>query len=723
MPRIQTIKTNFTAGELSARLRGRVDIARYQNGADILENAIPLVQGGVVPRPGLRFITPAKNDDKRAILVPFVFNNDQSYMLEFGDLYMRVFKDRAQVEETPGVPYEIDTTFTEDMLSSLTYAQRGDTLFVASGSQAIQRIRRYTDTAWIIESAPIDPIPFDEVGFFGAATLTLSAATVGVGRTFTAGSAVFLGADVGRQIWADTGIATITGFTDTTHVTCEITTPFVGTAIASGAWQMRDSPRTTCTPSLGGPVGAGLTLTLGGDGWRTDDVGKHVEINLGLCKITGYTSAVQVSAVIVKVLSGVAASPSEAWSLEGPVWNASLGYPKAVALYQQALYVAGSLTYPVTVWRSKVGQLLEFTMGTDDSDAMSYNIDAAGQDQIYHLFPMKTLMVLTGGNGFSMYGGVEKPITPTNTQVDNASDRGSSEVRPLRIGKDLVFSHRAGKKLYAIAYDLSSDDSFSDTDLSLLSSHITEVGITDMAYQQEPESVLFMTLEDGTFATLTVDKKQEVFAWARQSTDGEVEAIATIPSVDGNETWCIVKRTIDGNTVRYVEIFDDALRTDCSVTGTEEAGATVWAGLDHIEGKTVDIVADGSVMSSQVVVGGEVTLEREAFEVEIGLHYSPRIKTLPLELSTSTGTLQGTNQSINKIWLRVLDTYGATINDQYIDFRKFGDSLLDLPPPAFTGDVDIEALGWSYGAQVDIRFDLPLKFHLLGVITQFTSNT
>jgi hypothetical protein len=722
MPRLPTIHTNFTAGELSARLRGRVDIARYQNGADIIENAIPLVQGGLIRRYGLRFVKPAKNADKRAILVPFVFNNDQAYVLEFGDLYMRIFKDQAQVESSPGTPYEMATIFTEAELPYLEFAQKGDTLLVASGTHPIQRIRRFSDTQWTLDTAPLDPVPFDEIGFRPAVNLTLSAATIGTGRTFTASAAVFLASDVGRAIWADTGIATITAYTSTTVVTCEITTAFIDASIASGEWQMRDSPRTTCTPSAEAPIGKAITLTLGAAGWRSSDVGKYVPLNLGLCKITGYTSTTVVDAVIVKEMFDTTAAPSEAWSVESAVWNAYDGYPKAIALHQQALYAAGTTTNPVTVTRSKIGDIYDFTMGTDDSDAFSYNIDSAGQNQILHLFPMNSLMALTGGNGFSLFGGVEKPITPTNLQADNETDHGSSQVRPVRVGSQLVFVQRAGKKLHAMAYDYSSD-SFNDIDLSLLSSHITEPGITDMAYQQEPESLVWLTLNDGTFATCTIDKAQEIIGWARHSTDGVIESIATIPGDGTNETWCIVRRTIGGNAVRYVERFDPNLCTDCALTGTSGPGSIVWSGLNHLEGKIVDIIADGAVMAQQVVSGGEITLDRTAFAVEIGLHYAPRVKTLPLELSGGGGgTIQGTNQSINKAILRVLNTYGATINGQYFDFRKFGDALLDRPPPAFTGDFAIEMLGWDYGSQVDIVFDLPLKFHLLAVIAQLTTN-
>lgn len=721
MAKVTQQQTNFTAGELSRRMRGRTDIARYQNGVATMRNCYPVVQGGAVRRDGLRYIRPTKIAAKRCILVRFVFSSSQAYILEFGHLYMRVYKARANVEASPDVPYEIVTPFAESILPLLTFAQGADTAFIASGFAPIQRLRRFADNNWAIDQAPFDPLPFDEVGTRPAANLTLASAAVGTGVAVTASAAVFLAADVGREIWAGAGIAKITGYTDTTHVTIEITVAFAGTAIASGTWQLRDSPRTDCTPLDFEPVGKATTLTLAAAGWRSEDVGKHVAINGGLCKITSFTSDTVVAATIQRVLLDNTAAPSEAWELQSPVWNASNLYPKAVTLYQQSLYAGGTSADPQTIWRSKIGEYLNFEVGVNDDDAFSFTLDSNEINNILHLFPIRQLMALTLGGAFSIYGGVEKAVGPTNVQADNQSDNGSSLVRPVRVGKELLFVHRDGKTVHSFSYTYTSDE-FEDDDLSLLSSHLTESGIVDMAYQQKPESIVWIVCGDGSMASITINRKQEVIGWAQHQTDGYFEAVATLPGDGRDDVYVVVRRTIGGVDARYVEYFDPDLNTDSALTGTAGgAGLATWTGLGHLEGKVVCVKADGVNMARQTVSGGEITIERNANAVEIGLPYQHVITTLNPEIP-GAGTIQGAAKSISKVTARVLDTVAFNLNGEYVDARKLGSGLLDQPPPVFTGDLDMTKVGW--GAQVSntIDSDLPFDFHMLSLIYDLTAN-
>lgn len=720
MARIDTQQTNFTAGELSRRMLGRTDIARYQNGAKTMRNCHPVVQGGAMRRDGLRYIRPAKPAAARAMLVRFVFAADQAYVLEFGHFYMRVFRNRANVESSPGVPYEIVTPYDVADLPRLTFAQRADTMYIASGIYPVQRLRRFDHDDWVIEAAPFDPIPFAEVGTRPAADLTLSAATVGAGRTITASAAVFLASDVGRSIWAGTGIAKITAYTDTTHVTCEITTAFAGTAVASGTWQLRDSPRTDCTPSAFEPLGAAITLTLAAAGWRAEDVGKHVAINGGLCKITAFTSTTVVDATIQSVLLADTAAPSEAWELQSSVWNANDEYPQAVAMHQQALYLGGTVTNPQTIWRSRIGELLSFEMGVNDDSAFAFTLDSNEENNIVHLFPIKQLMALTLGGAFSIYGGVEKAIGPTNIQAENESDNGSARVRPVRVGKELLFVHRDGKTVHSFSYTYTSDE-FDDDDLSLLSSHLTEVGIVDMAYQQKPESIVWIVCADGTLASITMNRKQEVIGWAQHTTDGHFESVATVPASGRDDVYFVVRRVIGGSTLRYVEHFDPDLNTDCAITGTS-AGSDTWSGLDHLEGEEVCIKADGVNMARDTVVDGEITLVRDALAVEIGLPYRHTIETLNPEVP-GAGTIQKAAKSISSVTARVLDTVGFDLNGVYVDDRHFGSDLLDQPPPTFTGDIDVTNFGWGTDVSNTIESDLPFDFHLLSLIYTLTANS
>ena len=717
---ITEIKTNFTAGEVSPRMLGRVDIDRYANGAEVMENVQSLIHGGARRRPGLRYISAAKNADKACRVVPFVFSTSTAYILEMGDQYTRFYKDMTRI----GAPYEVATPIVEANLFKFEYVQGADTMFATLSSIAPQRIRRFGDASWSVDAIPFDPMPFDEIGHSFSATLTLSAATVGSARTATASSGIFLNGDVGRQIIYGGGVFKITGFTSTTQVTGDITSAFDSVNVPADLWTLDGSPQESITPSAKDPLETTITLTSAAlNIWRSTDVGKFVRINGGLCQITQFTTALVVNAVIKQVLTATVAAPKNSWSLEASVWSAGNGYPGACTLFQQRLILAGSTALPQTVWGSSVGSYIDYTLGSNDSDAFAYTVASDQINPIMHMASAKILFALTYGGEFTIKGGVEKPITPTNVQVERQSAYGANTVRPLVAGKDLLFVQRAGLKVRAIGYD-ASDEDFDAEDMTLLAEHITGDGIVDLSYNQEPDPFVYAVRADGVVASGTVARKQQVTAWTRLTTDGVFESVATIPVDGGEETWFVVRRTINGATVRYLEVLDDSVNTDAAITLTAVApGATVWSGLSHLEGETVQVKADGRYMGTFTVASGQITLPRKALAVEVGLPYRWRIKLLTPEVPTATGSAQGNAMSINEVSVRFLETYDCEVNGKEVPFRRFGSSLLDTEPVAFTGVKRIENLGWDRGsADIELSGSLPFPAHVLAVVRKLTVN-
>jgi hypothetical protein len=515
-------------------------------------------------------------------------------------------------------------------------------------------------------------------------------------------------------------LAEITAVTSGTVATVEVITAFVSPTFSD--WTITLSPQTTNTPNAKDPVGKVITMTLSASGWRAADVGKYVKINGGLVQITAFTSSLVVRGSIKAALTSIVGSTANAWSLEASVWNATDGYPSTGTLYEQRLACAGSRNYPQTVWLSRTGEYLNFELGTKDDDAMSFTVASDQINPVSHLAQIKVLIALTYGGEFSLSGGVEKPIAPTNIQVKNQSVYGCNKVRPVRIGNELYFIQRSDRKVRAMAYKYDSD-AYGAPDMSVLSEHATISGIVDMAYQQEPESILFLARADGVLATLTVDRDQDVVGWARQITDGSYESVATIPNTSGEEAFALVSRTVNGSVVRYVERFAAGVYVDAGVVAVSVPGATVWGGLDHLEGKTVDVVADGVPMQQQVVASGQITIPRDAFTVQIGLPYRTKIKTLTPEVQGSTGSAQGNSMKVGEITLRFLETVGCEVNGQPIAFRVLGSNVLNHPAQPFTGDHRIENLGWDRGqASITIEQNQPLPFHLLCVIKKISIN-
>lgn len=748
MPKVKVIQSNMSSGELAPTAYGRVDIARYVNAAKRLVNVIPQTLGGAKKRPGLQWVASTKDSTKRSKLVPYIIGKDEAYMLEFGDEYMRVFLPTGQAVMSGGSPYEIVTPYDIDALEDIDYSQSEGAMYIFHRAIYPQRLRTFGDAKWDCSPAPFTTVPFAELGDTPSAALTLSANTIGTGRTMTASSAVFLASDVGRAILWGAGIFVITAFTDTTHVTGEVKVVFESATIPTGAWNLDSSPQSTLTPSAKDPVGASITLTLSADGWRPTDVGKFVRANSGLIRITAYTNATSATGTVVIALSAVTAVPALAWTLESSVWGPDDGYPCTGTLHEQRLVVAGTIRNPQTVFGSKTGEPLDHTIGVADDDAYQFPIDSIQTNQIAYVIGVRNLLVLTYGGEFAMFSGNEKPITPTNVQVKPQSPHGARRVKPVAVGKEVLFVQRAGRKLRAIGYRYD-EDGYKSSDLTTLAEHITASGIACMAFQQEPDPVLWVALNSGALVSLTFDRDLDVIAWARHSTEGAVESIATIPYGDSEQVWMITRRSVNGSTVRYVERlqpewyplygveaagvdsippdedpFKWGFQLDCAITADDAAGKTTWDGLDHLEGETVMCLADGVEMGEFEVSGGEIVLPRAAKRVLIGLFFSPLVELLPPEIQSASGSVQGDAMSVNEVFMRVVNTAGATVNgSEAIPGRINGPGQLDYPPTLFSGDEKITGLGWSNGQpSTVIEQAHPFPFHLLAVIRNLTIN-
>jgi hypothetical protein len=730
VPRVSVIQTNFTAGEISPRLLGRVDVAKYNNAAKTMENVKPLVHGGGKRRGGTVFAAEAKKQDKLCRLIPFVYSRTQAFCLEFADGFIRFFTPAGQVLSGT-VPYEIASPYLEADLEDLHFVQSADTMFLAHPNYPMRKLVRFSNTNWKLSVVDFAVPPSEEIGDRPATILTLGALT-GAGVSATASAAAFIDSDVGRYIEAGTGRALITAYTSTTVVTVTVVDNFAALAQASGTWKITESGKTALTPSVAGPEGVGITVTGAANVWKNtaqvNHVGKFIELNGGLVEITAYSSATVVTGIVRTVLTGTAAAPSESWALRENVWNAVDGYPRAVSLFEQRLIAAGTTAYPQTIWGSRVGEYNNFADGASDDDGFAFTIAADQVNSVEHLAQLRELIPLTFGGEFSMSGG-EGPLTPTNVRIRSQTTYGASACRPVRVGNEIVWVSRGGRKVRSSGYRFDSD-SYAAPDLSILAEHITDGGedggIFEMAYTQEPDQLVWMIRGDGVLVYLALDRDQDAVGFSRATTLGYFDSVAVIPNGDHDQAWVATERTIDGNTVRYIEYFDDDRNTDCCITGTSGgAGSTVWTGLDHLEGETVQVVQDGFYGGEHTVESGTITLAIAANSVEIGLPYRSTLVPVPPEVPTGQGTGQGNAMSVHEIVARFQDTIGAKVNGQTVPTRNFAaDGVLDEPLVPFSGDKRVENLGWEKGGTELVTFtqDLPFSMTVLACIYRMTVN-
>lgn len=732
MPKVRNLWTNFSKGELSPLLEGASDLAAYFEGGSVIENFRLLRQGGLQRRAGTRFIAEVKDSSKDTIVLPFEFSVEDSYMLEVGDGYFRVFKDKAQVLGGGFAPVEVTLPYATSDIRTIHTTQSADVLFCFHSAYQQRKIGRVSDTSWSVTRQVANPPPSFEVDTDisgGVARLT-PGATTGTGIVFTADAASFLAGDAGRQIISGSGRAIITTYTSAVQVTVDILDDFASVAaIDPGDWFVRISPQTTLDPTIRAPVGASVTCVAGANAFRTQDVGKYILVYGGLIKITSYTSATTVVGTLLSTMSETTAAdppaaPAGAWTLEEGSWSDAQGWPRTGEFYQGRLYQASTTNLPTAFWASASDDYDNYAYGTVADASVEYVMAARKLNRIEWLSDNDSLMIGTAGsehratgsgNDNALIGGDTVPL------VRRVSSQGSMPVQPIVSNRQTIFADRSTRKLYSLSWDLNQDGYDSD-ELTLLAEHITESGVRlgPMAFQQRLDPRLFFIREDGTLVSMTFFTKEKVIGFTRYVTDGTCESVGVIPNASGgdDQVWVIAKRTINGATKRFVEMLEEdhedlterswsSLQTDCAVVYSGVATTTISAA--HLEGETVDVIVGGEYIGTKVVSGGVVTLTEAATEVEVGLHYDSTATTM--RPAVKGENLEGIPRSWDKLSARVHKTKGGKINGKPITYAPGTLGVNAL----YTGDVKVTDKGWSTDGRVTITQDQPYPMTVLAL--------
>ena len=673
MARVAVQLTNFTGGELSPRLDGRNDLTKYASGCKTLENMVVYPHGAAARRSGTSFVAEVKDSTKKTRLIPFEFSTTQTYMLEFGDQYIRFYKDNGQIL-SGGLAYEIASPYLEAELFEIKYAQSADVMYICHPNHAVRKLSRTGHTAWTLTEVDFTNGPYLDSNI-STTTFHLSAHTVGAGRTLTAS--------------ATTGINNNTGF-------------------------------------------------------QTTDVGRLVQFRDGYGKITARTSTTVVTIEILKDTGS--SSSSTDWSLGA--FSDTTGHPSCVTFFEQRLVFAATLSQPQTLFFSKSGDyenLDENRGGTiADDDAIIYTIASNQVNAIRFMTSTRTLIIGTAGGEFTVSGGgTDVAITPTNILIKKQSNNGSANIDAIAAGNATLFLQRAKRKVRELAYNFDVDG-YLAPDMTILAEHITETGITQMAYQQEPNQIIWMVRTDGQLIGLTYQREQQVTAWHRHIFGGSFnsgntvcESVAVIPTDDTEyQTWVIIKRTINGLTKRYVEYinnFDFAEADDTSFNFLDSQlaydGSTTLtiSGLDHLEGETVSILANGATHPNKTVSSGSITLNRSSTKVKVGLPYTSLLQTMRLDAGSQNGTSQSKTKRIYEITVRLYESLGIEVgpdlnNMERIPFRSSADPM-DSSLGVFTGDKEVEFRGnYETDGFIFVRQDQPLPLTVLSLYPKLITN-
>lgn len=727
MARFIDFQTNFSTGELDPLLRARVDIPQYANALSKATNVIVQPQGGVRRRPGTKHIfelpnssTPSAANGVR--LIAFEFSVDDSYMLCFVAGRMYVVKDGALVTNINGSgnSYLTVSDITGAMLSSLCWTQSADTLIVVHPDlQPIKIVRGATDASWTATSITLDSIPkyaFTQTFTNPATTLTPSAVAGNI--TLTAGATVFHDGRTGTaQAGASTTItldasasatddlyngASITITSGTGAGQTRIISDYVGsTKVATVSTSWTTTPNSTSVFSI------------------TSQVDQYINASpQGRLRITKYISGTSVEAITEFPFFNTTAVASGNWELESGyenVWSSSRGWPRSVSFHEGRLYFGGSKSRPSTIWGSKVALFFDFKPSEFlDDDAVEATLDTNQLNIIVDIISGRDLQVFTTGGEFYVPQQGTDPITPltfTFKQVSRNGTRPGTRVESLESGS--LFVQKQGKSL--------NEFLFSDTQLtyvtqriSLLSGHLlkdpTRLSLRRATSTDEGDLLLIVNEEDGTIASYSILRSQQIVAPSEFTTDGEFLDV----SVDVTDIYAIVKRVFNGTTRYFVELFDDDRLTDCAFIGGVAASAS---SLPHI-GKSLNVICDGVPQSNETVSGGgSVTFDRASTtSYEVGLPITIYVKTMPVEVKLQTGTRVGFKKRIVEVNVIVNNTQHLNINNQPVPFQNFDNPLLDIAIAPFTGIKRLNGIrGYTRDAVIEITQTLPLKMTLLGL--------
>jgi hypothetical protein len=720
MSRFAPIWNAFNAGELSPLIDGRTDQEKYFSGCKRLRNFIPTVQGPATRRGGSRYLG-STNNDALAWLLAFEFNQAQSYILEFTDLKLRFWVNRGQLL-SGGVPYEIATPWaaadlvTTEGTFALRVVQSGDIMWIChyAGAFPPYKLSRLGATNWTLTAVAFTKGPFQDVDPDNAVTVQSSAVTGAV--TLTASAATFAASDVGTPFYLEAkDTAGIKSWSPHASIVVNDVRRWEGNVyqcvtVGAGTTATGDNPP---VHTEGRAWDGSITRIPNDD---LDDLGaewEYLHSGWGVVQITGFTDTTHVTGTVTKRLpANVVSVATQRWALSA--FSASRGWPIGVTFFRQRLVYAKTLT----LYLSVVGDEDDFS-AKDGPDvtaetALVLKLTTNRFDLIRWIMPSAALLVGTARNELS----VQEQTTSKVFAADNVvsvpqTEYGSRLLEPLRAGNAVLFVQRAGRKLREMIYDYASDRYKAD-DLSVLSEHVMDIGIVSIAFQQEPDSIVWCVLADGTMAALTYNRERGVIAWVPHAIGGPsafVESVAVISKPDGrrDDVWISVRRTINGGTKRYVEIIEDnrLIETDTADGLYGDAGITyagaptlVVAGLGHLEGATVQVLADGSAHPDRTVVGGSITLARSASKVQIGFDSPAQLQTMRLDGGTQDGSAQTRSKSIAELWLRLKDTIGGLFGPAFDRLDPIpglaATATVGTLPELFTGDK-----GVTFPAQYD----------------------
>jgi len=289
------------------------------------------------------------------------------------------------------------------------------------------------------------------------------------------------------------------------------------------------------------------------------------------------------------------------------------GYPRAVTLHEQRLCFGGTTSAPNTLWCSALDDFENFETGPNADNAVSFTLAASEGNRINWLYSQADLLVGTSGDEWTVGSAdTAQALSATNIQANRQSSYGSKYMRASLVNDVLLFVQRNGRKVRELVYELNKDGWIAP-DLTLLAEHITKGEIVDVAYQQQPDAILWCVRGDGVLLGMTYERDQKVVGWHRHITDGTIESAAVIYGIGTeDELWVAVNRVVDGAVKRFLERFQLRWREhldDEAVNDWRYLDSYVTSPPNEFAVQSVTLISSGTKL--------EVILDQDSFTLEL----------------------------------------------------------------------------------------------------------
>ena len=751
MPKASQI--TFNGGELTEFMDPRVDTGKYSKGCQTLENFTPMPFGTILSAPGTEHITTTKYADRKARLVPFSFSKDDDLIeIEVGHEYFRFFLNQAPV--LSGSVYEIASPYQEEDLFELQFEQINDIVMIVHPDYEERILTRKANDDWELQTIDYSVSPnFPALAPVNTTdttlTLTGSVEQLGDTPTLTSSTDLFsvdsvgqivsishdradvtmkydIGAvgDTSAYFLATGDVVFETGGTGTYEVVLEETK----TPADAGSWKIRRAfsiigtqrnERTTF--SIEEPIYFRTRVIATGTGFTFLEV--STPSVSGLLKITQFNSATEVEAEVIEpFLRGDATTE---WREQ--YFSKRRGYPRAICMHKERRCLGGD-----DVWLSQPGNYFNYRARNDVDSGFMVGVNRNGAPHVQWLESLRELRLGTNlAEGVIVPESTSEAFGYNNYDLRWDTNHGSNKLRAEAINGTVLYLQQEGRTLRNQEIT-GVEDYYSSNSETMLADHILEGGVTQTAYQRQRYPTWHGVRADGELASMLYEKNQNIFAWYRRKTDGEIESISVNPRADEEDQVCyIVKRSVNGSTVRNVEyvklgqyrglqnddtsemwFVDDGIKV-------EGSGMTSVSGLSHLEGENVAILCDGAKIAERTVSGGSVSLDYPTDIAIIGRPYEYTVVPMFLESQGTMGATKKITNAIVRLWKS--GTCKMRINEGDWSTLSFPNLQSSNAPLLQTGDsAKVTVNGdWSRNTAIELKGRSPLPLNVQAITLEF----